>query len=161
MLGPLKRTISMRRFFWLSTQNTYINWWVRKYCSHNYLDLWNIKYYLFWNRKRNQKNNSMLIFVWFDSYNFSVMSGRVFLGWTSTKQRITCLAQGHNTVPPVRLHPPTAESQVKHSTKPYCSSVLCWNMCIKLASCVNWNGYDAQFSQSGMHSSVQQTCVTA
>ena len=31
--------------------------------------------------------------------NFSVMSGWVFLGWTSTKQRIKCLAQGHNAVP--------------------------------------------------------------
>ena len=26
------------------------------------------------------------------------MSGRVFLGWTSTKQGLICLAQGHNTV---------------------------------------------------------------
>ena len=32
-------------------------------------------------------------------YNFSVMSGQVFLGWTSNKQRIKRLAQG----PPVRL----------------------------------------------------------
>ena len=34
--------------------------------------------------------------------NFSVMLGPfpVFLGWTSTKQRIKCLAQWHNTVPP-------------------------------------------------------------
>ena len=32
--------------------------------------------------------------------NFSVMLGRcsVFLGWTSTKQQIMDLAQGHNTV---------------------------------------------------------------
>ena len=29
--------------------------------------------------------------------NFSVMSGPVFLGWTSTKQRIKFLAQGHNS----------------------------------------------------------------
>ena len=32
----------------------------------------------------------------------SFMSGQVFLGLTSTKQRIMCLAQGHNAVPPVR-----------------------------------------------------------
>ena len=38
------------------------------------------------------------------SNNFSVMSRRVFLGWTSTKQRIKCLAQGHNAVPLV-LYP--------------------------------------------------------
>ena len=31
------------------------------------------------------------------------MSGQVFLGLTSTKQRIKCLAHGHNAVPPVRL----------------------------------------------------------
>ena len=37
--------------------------------------------------------------------NFSAMSGQfpAFLGWTSTKQQITCLAEGHNTVTPVRL----------------------------------------------------------
>ena len=39
--------------------------------------------------------------------NFSVMSGLVFLGLTSTKQRIKCLAQAHNTVSPVRLKPAT------------------------------------------------------
>ena len=50
--------------------------------------------------------------------NFSVMSGRVFLGWTSTKQRIKCLAQGHNIVTPprVRLKPATLPSPVWHST---------------------------------------------
>ena len=59
---------------------------------------------------------------WFDlilyipCYNFSVMSGRVFLGWTSTKQRIESLAQGHNTVPLVRLKPTTPRSWVKYST---------------------------------------------
>ena len=31
--------------------------------------------------------------------NFSVMSGQVLFGWTSTKQRIKCLAQGHKAVP--------------------------------------------------------------
>ena len=41
--------------------------------------------------------------------NFSVMLGRVFPGRTSTKQRIKCLAQGHNTarLPAVRLEPAT------------------------------------------------------
>ena len=37
--------------------------------------------------------------------NFSVMLGWVFLGWTSTKQGLMCLAQGHNTLTPVRLNP--------------------------------------------------------
>ena len=38
------------------------------------------------------------------------MSRPVFLGWTSTKWRIKCLAQGHNTVPPLRLEPVTPRS---------------------------------------------------
>ena len=46
--------------------------------------------------------------------NFSVMSGRVFLGGTSTKQWIKCLAQGHNIVTPpaVTLEPATLRSPV-------------------------------------------------
>ena len=47
---------------------------------------------------------------------FSVMSWRVFLCWSCTKLRITCLAQGHNTRLPVRLEPATPEFLVKHST---------------------------------------------
>ena len=47
---------------------------------------------------------------------FSVISEWVFLGWTSTKQGLMCLAQGHNTVTPVRLEPLTPRSQVKYST---------------------------------------------
>ena len=47
--------------------------------------------------------------------NPSVMSGRVFLGWTSTKQGSMCLAQGHNAVRPVRLEPTVLWSRVKHS----------------------------------------------
>ena len=53
--------------------------------------------------------NSYLInsFCWYQSNgNFKakknlVMSGWVFLGLTSTKQWIKCLAQGHNTVTPL------------------------------------------------------------
>ena len=48
--------------------------------------------------------------------NFLVMSGQVFLGWTSTKQGQMCLAQGHNTVTVTRLEPATSQSPVKHST---------------------------------------------
>ena len=48
--------------------------------------------------------------------NFSVMSGWVFLGGTSSKRGLMCLAQGHNTVILVRLEPATRRSQVKHST---------------------------------------------
>ena len=41
------------------------------------------------------------------SQHFFVMSSWVFLGLTSTEQRIKCLAQGHNAVPLVRLKPTT------------------------------------------------------
>ena len=44
------------------------------------------------------------------------MSGHVFLGPTSTKQGLMCLAQGHNTVKSVRLEPTTPQSRVKQST---------------------------------------------
>ena len=37
--------------------------------------------------------------------NFSVMDGGVFQGLTSTKQRIKCLAQVHETVTLVMLKP--------------------------------------------------------
>ena len=56
------------------------------------------------------------------SQQFSVMSGQICLGWPSTKQRITFLAQKHNAVPLVRLEPTTPQSRVKHSiTEPLCS----------------------------------------
>ena len=43
--------------------------------------------------------------------SFSVMSdGRIFLGWTSTKQGLMSLAQGHNAMTPVRLEPAALES---------------------------------------------------
>ena len=52
--------------------------------------------------------------------HFSVMSAwfPVFLGWTSTKQQIKCLAQRHNTVTPptVRLELATLQSPVYSST---------------------------------------------
>ena len=53
---------------------------------------------------------------------FSVMLG-LFLGLTNTKQRLKCLAQGHNTVPLVSLEAGTPRSQVKHSiTEPWLST---------------------------------------
>ena len=62
---------------------------------------------------------SLCLFVWFDSLrpinNLSVIKGRVFLGWTSTKLGLMCLAQGHNAVTPVRLEPAVPQSRVKHS----------------------------------------------
>ena len=64
----------------------------------------------------------MLFVCWFDMIlyvpvnKFSVMSGQFFLGLTSTKQGLMCLAQGHNAVPPVRLELATPQSGVQHST---------------------------------------------
>ena len=48
--------------------------------------------------------------------NFSVMLGRVFLGWTSTKQGLMCFVQVHNAVTLVRLDPTALRSRVKCST---------------------------------------------
>ena len=38
---------------------------------------------------------------------FSVILGRVSVDLSGTKQRIKCLTQRHNVVPPVRLEPAT------------------------------------------------------
>ena len=48
--------------------------------------------------------------------NLSVTSGRVFLGWTSTKLGLICLAQGHKAMMIVKLEPAALGSWVKHST---------------------------------------------
>ena len=60
------------------------------------------------------------LFIWFDSLhpinNLSDIKGRVYLGWTSAKLGLMCLAQGHNAVMPVSLKPAAPRSRVKHST---------------------------------------------
>ena len=75
---------------------------------------------LFWLHLGDVVYKSLIYFVWFDSSrpinNLSVIKGRVFLGWTSTKLGLMCLAQRHNTVMPVRLEPAVPRSWVKHST---------------------------------------------
>ena len=52
--------------------------------------------------------------------NLSVMLGWVFLGWSSSKQGLMCLAQGHNALMLVRLEPAALRSPVKHSTTNHC-----------------------------------------
>ena len=56
----------------------------------------------------------IVLFVWFDSLcpinNLSVIKRWVFLGWTSTKLDLMCLAQGHIAVKPVRLKPAAPRS---------------------------------------------------
>ena len=63
---------------------------------------------------------AICFFVWFDSKrpinNISVIKGRVFLGWTSPKLGLMCLAQGHTIVTLVRLESAAPQSRVKHST---------------------------------------------
>ena len=55
--------------------------------------------------------------IWFfTSHQQSFSYIDVFLGWTSTKLGLMCLAQGHNVVTPVRLKPTALQSWVKHST---------------------------------------------
>ena len=44
-----------------------------------------------------------MLILYFQVNTFVVNSGQVFLGCTSTKQRIKCLAKGHNVVPLVKL----------------------------------------------------------
>ena len=46
------------------------------------------------------------------------MSGRIFLGWTSTKQGPMCLVQWYNAVTPVRLESATPRSPDKSTTEP-------------------------------------------
>ena len=52
-----------------------------------------------WGRPQNT-NSLFCLFVWFDSLspinNLSVIKGRVFLSWTSTKLGLMSYAQGHN-----------------------------------------------------------------
>ena len=74
------------------------------------------------------------MFDWFNSLrpinNLSVMEGRVFLGWTSSKLGLMCLTQGHNAVTPVRLEPAAPRSRVKHiqwaTALPYIICTCTW-----------------------------------
>ena len=58
------------------------------------------------------------LFVWFDSLhpinNLSDINGRVYLGLTSAKLGLMCLAEEHNAVTPVRLEPAAPRSRVNH-----------------------------------------------
>ena len=60
------------------------------------------------------------LFDWLDSlrpsHQFWVMSGRVFLVWTSIKLSVKSLAKGHKAVLPMRLKPITPRSPIKPST---------------------------------------------
>ena len=68
--------------------------------------------------------------------NFSVMPGQypVFMGWTSTKQLIKCLAQGHNTVTPANnlSIPSLTLYQLSHSAQHYNEETL---------NCTLWHIY--------------------
>ena len=55
----------------------------------------------------------LVLFDWFDSLRTSQI---FFQFWTSTKQGLLCLAQGHNAVAQVRPQPAALWSPAKHST---------------------------------------------
>ena len=68
--------------------------------------------------------NGLIFFIWFLTSQSRIFQFCwVFLGWTSTKLGLMCLAQGRNTaVMLVRLEPTALRSRVKHSTtEPLCS----------------------------------------
>ena len=69
--------------------------------------------------------NSVLIwFFYIPVNNVLVMSGQVFLGWTSNKHWLMCHAQGHNAATPVRLEPTTLCLELSTTTEPL-RSPLC------------------------------------
>ena len=76
------------------------------------------------------------MFVWIDSLrsinNLSVMKGRIFLGWTSTKL-------GHNAVMPVRLEHTDPRSRVKYSTTEPLRSLCLLCLCGCLLICPLWS----------------------
>ena len=79
------------------------------------------------------------MFVWFDCLrpinNLSVIKGWVFLGWTSTKLGLMCLAQGYNMVMPVRLEPEAPRSPIKYSTTEPLHSL---KSILLVEDCVKW-----------------------
>ena len=90
------------------------------------------------------------LFVWFDSLhpnnNLSVIKGQVFLGWTSTKLGLMCLAQGHNAVMLVRLDP--RHFGLEASTLPlsHCTPIKYWIAIInsKTEAMSLWQGFRNQ-----------------
>ena len=100
----------MEQIFLLFFLNTALFQWAR---IHHHLRL--IR-----NRQSHTASPEFCLFLWFDSLrpisNLSVMLGRVFLGWTTTRLGLMCLTQWHNIVTLVRLKPAAPRSRVKHST---------------------------------------------
>ena len=62
----------------------------------------------------------------------SLMLGRVFLGWTSTKEGLISRAQGHTAVTPMSIIPTALRSQIKHSTLSHCAP---------MSSDIHWIGH--------------------
>ena len=105
---------------------------------------------------------TLLYFVWFDSLrptnNLSVIKGQVFLGWTSSKLGLMCLAQGHKAVTPVRLAPAAPRSRVKHfTTEPLRAQLyhICVYVCCKILSYIMEENKESSSSPS---SSAYHTC---
>ena len=106
----------MRRFFW-APKNLYFNWWLRKYFQS----------FFFLSQPLALGKRCIFVLIFYVPVNnFSIMLGCAFLGWTSTKQRIKCLAQ----VPPMRLEPATIGSRVTYSnTEPLHSPLHSFKLC--------------------------------
>ena len=70
-----------------------------------------------WNPNKLQYNyHCLFVSILFTSVNnISAMPGQDFLGWTSSKQGLMCLAQGCNIVRLMRIESTTPQSWVKHS----------------------------------------------
>ena len=96
-----QRTVSMRRFFW--APKTYA-----KMMGKKYLPLYAEKFCL---SKPVSDFYSFVCLRWCITSQVTIFSHVGTIRWTSTKQRIKCLAQGHNTVTPlvVRLKPATLQ----------------------------------------------------
>ena len=82
----------------------------------------------------------VILFVWFDSLrpinNLSVIKGRVFLVWTSTKLPVGLMFLLKDTVTPVRLKPAAFWSRVKHSTTEPLRCLLLFYLCASVCTTV-------------------------
>ena len=62
-----------------------------------------------------RQDRLFVLMLYFPINSFNAMPGSV-LGQIGTKQKVKCLAHGHNKVPLVRLGSTTPKSQIQHST---------------------------------------------
>ena len=133
--------------------NHHINWSFSKRTIENVLQFSIHRNFCFFHctimdRKAKNKNVPQHTRFLIDSLhpinNLSVKQGRVFLGWTSTKLGLMCLAQGHNAETLVRLKPVANRSRVKHSTTEPLSSLH-----TRFIENTRWVSFDIKFTRQG------------